>query len=71
MKEIKDLKLKPISSLKDLSKEDLKKELFSAEKNMYDLRMKMQLNEFKQTHLIKFLRRYIAAINTVISSQNV
>jgi ribosomal protein L29 len=27
--------------------------------------MKLQAKELKQTHLIKFLRRYIAKINTV------
>ena len=55
-----------ISRLKKLVA-DLKKELVSAKKTIFELNMKLELNELKQTHLIKALRRYIAVINTVAS----
>jgi len=57
MKEIKDLRKLELS--------DLRKELVDSKKQLFELTMKLELNELKQTHLIKPLRRYIAAINTV------
>lgn len=71
MKEIKDLKLQDISKLKELNEVDLKKELRNSEKKYFTLKMKKELNEVKQTHLIKFLRRYIARIKTVASIKNI
>ncbi len=67
MKEIKDLKLKALKDLNAMEIADLKKELVSAKKTIFELNMKLELNELKQTHLIKALRRYIAVINTVAS----
>ena len=69
MKEIKDLKLKALKDLNAMEVADLKKELVSAKKTMFELNMKLELNELKQTHLIKALRRYIAVINTTIASK--
>jgi ribosomal protein L29 len=61
MKEIKDLRKLEIS--------DLKKELVNSEKKLYELTMKLELNELKQTHLVKPLRRYIAVLNTVMNEK--
>lgn len=69
MKEIKDLKLQEIWKLRELNEIDLKAELTKSSKNLYVLRMKKELGELKQTHLIKALRRYLAQINTVASSR--
>ena len=69
MKEIKDLKLKDLAKLNELSKADLKQELASSSKNLYVLKMKKQLGEQIQTHLIKALRRYIARVKTIASSK--
>jgi len=69
MKELKDLKLKTISALKKLSKDELKEEIKISEKNLFILRMKKEAGELKQTHLIKFLRRYIARVNTLVNMQ--
>ena len=69
MKELKDLKLKTISDLRKLSKKDLKAEIKLSEKNLFILKMKKEAGELKQTHLIKFLRRYIARINTLVNIQ--
>lgn len=71
MKEIKDLNLKPIKDLQGLDLAGLNTELTSAEKKLFDLRMKLELNELKQTHLIKSLRRYIAALNTLVSNKSI
>ncbi len=65
MKEIKDLWLKTLKDLQKLSWEELKKEWVNSKKRLFELHMKLQAKELKQTHLIKFLRRYIAKINTV------
>lgn len=65
MKEIKDLWLKSLKDLEKLEIVDLRKELVSSNKRLFELKMKLELNELKQTHLIKPLRRYIAAINTI------
>lgn len=67
MKELKDLKLQDITKLNSLSEVELKKELNISEKKYFTMRMKKQLGELKQTHVIKFLRRYIARINTIAS----
>ncbi len=64
MKELKDLKLLTKSKIDALSKDKLKEELVKSEKNLFILRMKKQTGELKQTHLMKFLRRYIARLKT-------
>lgn len=69
MKEIKDLKLKDLAKLNELNEADLRSELASSSKNLYVLKMKKQLGEQEQTHLIKALRRYIARVKTVASSK--
>ena len=52
-----------------MSEKDLRSELTTSSKNLYVLRMKKELGEQKQTHLIKTLRRYIAQLNTVATSK--
>lgn len=69
MKEIKDLNLKDLTKLKELNESDLKKELNSSSRNLYVLKMKKELGEQTQTHLIKVLRRYIARVKTIASSK--
>ena len=69
MKEIKDLKLKEIEKLKELNEKDLKTELSKSSKDLFALKMKKELGELKQTHLIKAVRRYVAQVNTVASSK--
>ena len=69
MKDIKDLKLIELSKLKELSEKDVKKELNSSWRKFFELKMKLNLGELKQTHLIKILRRYIARVKTVANSK--
>lgn len=69
MKEIKDLNLKELNKLSELDEKALRAELSVSSKNLYTLRMKKEVGEQKQTHLIKTLRRYIAQINTVANSK--
>ncbi len=69
MKEIKDLKLQELWKLIELNEKDLKAELIKSSKDLFVLRMKKELGELKQTHLIKILRRYIAQIKTVATSK--
>ncbi|MDD4151065.1 MAG: 50S ribosomal protein L29 [Candidatus Gracilibacteria bacterium] len=68
MKELKDLKLKSLEDLRKATPDDLKKDLKEAEKKLFSFSMKLELNEFKQTHLIKFLRKYIARLKTLLNS---
>lgn len=65
MKEIKDLNLKDLKQIGLLEKDDFSIELRNAKKMLYVLRMKLSLSELKQTHLIKFVRKYIARLNTI------
>lgn len=68
MKEIKRFKIKSSKRFKCNGNCWFKKRaLVSAKKTIFELNMKLELNELKQTHLIKALRRYIAVINTVAS----
>lgn len=70
MKELKDLKLKSLEDLRKMKSEDLIKELKEAQKKLFSFEMKLSLNEFKQTHLVKFLRRYVARVKTISNSSN-
>lgn len=69
MKQIKDLKLLELDKLNELSEKDMKTELVKTSKNLFVLKMKKQLGELKQTHLIKALRRYVAQIKTTANSK--
>lgn len=71
MKEIKDLWLKSLKDLQKLDVVGLRKELVDSKKKMFELSMKLELNELKQTHLVKPLRRYIAAINTIANEKTI
>lgn len=63
MKEIKDLRKLEVALLK--------KELVDAQKKLYELTMKLELNELKQTHLVRPLRRYVAVIQTVMNEKTI
>jgi ribosomal protein L29 len=65
MKQLKDLKLKETSKLTTFSKEELTEEITISMKNLFVLRMKKEKGELKQTHLITFLRRYIARVKSI------
>lgn len=65
MKEIKDLKLKSKEELRKLDATKLNEELKRVSKEEFVLRMKKEADELKQTHLMKFLRRYIALVKTI------
>lgn len=64
MKELKDLALKTPKELQSLSWEKILGELKEKQKLMYSFTMKLSLWEIKQTHKLKFLRRYIARLKT-------
>ncbi len=69
MKDIKDLKMKDVNALNKLSADKLKEEVKDAEKRLFTLRMKLHLGELKQTHLVTFLRKYIARLKTVMNTK--
>ena len=69
MKELKDLKLKTKQEVQKLDEKTLKAEYTNSEKQLYVLKMKLATDELKQTHLIKFMRKYIAFLKTVASQK--
>lgn len=69
MKEIKDLKLLGLDKLNTLDEAGLRKELKESSKRYFTLKMKMGLGEVKQTHLVTFLRKYIAKVKTVANAK--
>ena len=69
MKEIKDLKLQELWKLIELNEKDLKTELIRSSKDLFSLKMKKEVGELKQTHLIKTLRKYIAQVKTIANSK--
>lgn len=71
MKELKDLKLKNISDLREMEEKALKTELKKSSENLFVLRMKKDLGEIKQTHLIRTQRKYIARMKTVANSKGI
>ena len=62
---MKELNLKEKADLRKLDAKSLKEELKAKSKKLYELSMKKNLGELKQTHLIKALRRYIAIVKTI------
>jgi len=69
MKELKDLKLMEDSKLDNLDESKLSIELKDSEKKLFTLRMKLNVGELKQTHLVTFLRKYIAKIKTIANAK--
>lgn len=69
MKIVQDLKLKSMKDLQSLEVSELVKEIKNMSKMLFELEMKLQLKELKQTHLIKYLRRYIAMANTLLRNK--
>jgi len=69
MKEIKDLKLQELGKLIELNEKDLRAELVRSSRELFSARMKKEVGELKQTHLIRALRKYVAQINTVATSK--
>jgi len=67
MKTIKELGLKKTEDLAKLDSKKLSEEIKGAEKLFYTLRMKLNLGEQKQTHLLKVMRRYIASMKTLLT----
>ena len=65
MKKISDLKLKSKDELRKLDSKKLTAELTAAKAQLFNLNMKLQLDELKETHLVKILRRYIALVKTI------
>lgn len=71
MKELKDLKLKDISTLNELEAKWFRAELEKSSKNLFILKMKKDLGEQKQTHLVRAQRRYIARLKTVANAKGI
>ncbi len=69
MKELKDLKLKDQKKIQELTLADLKKEIKESEIKFFTLKMRLATDGLKQTHLVKFLRKYIASLRTVLASK--
>lgn len=69
MNTTKDLKLTELKKLKEFDLAKLQQELKGALKKMFELKAKLELNELKQTHLLRFMRKYIAQLNTLISQK--
>ena len=69
MKAIKELKLKDKVALSELADGKLTDEIKGMEKTLFTMRMKLKMWEQKQTHLIKFLRRHIAAAKTIATNK--
>jgi len=62
---MKELKLKSSKEIEALDEKGLKAEITTSAKKLFEMKMKKELNELKQTHLVKPMRRYIAVLKTV------
>lgn len=69
MKEIKDLKLMQKTKIIELDEKALSSEVKTASKKLFELKMKKELNELKQTHLITALRKYVAMLKTTANAK--
>ncbi|MDR3150570.1 MAG: 50S ribosomal protein L29 [Candidatus Peribacteria bacterium] len=71
MKEVKDLKIKSLQTLKEMEEKAIKKEYKVSSEELFVLKMKKELGEQKQTHLTKILRKYIAQIKTIANLKGI
>ncbi|BAP58367.1 50S ribosomal protein L29 [Candidatus Tachikawaea gelatinosa] len=58
--------MKPVL-LRKKNKQDLKKELCSLYREKFNLKIQASFEDFKQTHLLKNVRRKIARVNTILN----
>ncbi len=70
MKDIKDLNIKKLDTVRKLSLEKVLEEAKNAQRTLFTLRMKLRLGELKQTHLVKFLRKYVAQLKTIATNKS-
>ncbi len=61
---MKELKLKSSKEIDALDEKGLKAEIVTSAKKLFEMKMKKELNELKQTHLVKPMRRYVAVLKT-------
>ena len=71
MKTLKDLGLKTIEAMKEVSDADLVAEIKASEKKLFGYKMKLVSNELKQTHFVTVMRRYVASLKTIASSRGI
>ena len=69
MKEIKGLKMQDSAKLDAMTEAALKKEIVASQKTYFTFKMKKHAGELKQTHLVKFMRRYIAKLKTLATAK--
>ncbi len=67
---MKDFKFMEMTELSSLSDADLKKELISTQKALFEAKMKLKLGELKQTHKMKWIRRQVARIKTLAKNKD-
>jgi len=58
-----------VKDLRTKSKDDLKKELVDAKKELFNLRLQNATNQLDNTSRIKIVRKNIARINTLITEK--
>ncbi len=63
---MKDLKVKSKDQLLKMSVLEIREEIKGVEKVLFSLRMKLSLGELKQTHLVKWFKKYVARLNTLL-----
>jgi large subunit ribosomal protein L29 len=57
------------NELKNLSTEDIKKEILVAKKELFDLRLKKATRQSLKPHIFKHTKRKVAQLLTLISQQ--
>lgn len=67
MKDI--MTFKTASELRESTIESLNEELKKAEKELFTVKMNLEMNSSKQTHLVKELRRYVAKVKTIFNER--
>ncbi len=63
--------MKTLQDLRELSVEELVKEISVSERHLYEVGIKVRAQQEKQTHLVKAAKKYIARLNTVIKEKKI
>lgn len=63
------MELKTTAKLREETTEALKEELNKSQKELFTVKMNLELNSSKQSHKSKELRRYVARIKTLLNER--
>ncbi|QJC30462.1 50S ribosomal protein L29 [Enterobacteriaceae endosymbiont of Neohaemonia nigricornis] len=60
-----------VKNFKNKTSKEIKQELLSISRELFNLKIQLNAGQLKQTHLLKTARKNIARIKTILSQKNI